>query len=81
MNLVGAHRLEHRITLGPRGHPGVVGPAIVAHGHPRRGVRGHLGAERHRIGSVDDGVIGAVHPELVQAVAREVGPEQLPHTR
>ena len=41
-------------------------------------MRRHLGGERHRIGPVGHRPVDAVHPELVEAIGREAGPEQFP---
>ena len=80
VHLVGGHRLEHRVSRAAPRHPGVVIPVVVRGEHPGRGVRRDLGGERHRVGPVGDRAVGAVDPELVHAVDRKAGPEQLPHT-
>ncbi|COW10211.1 Uncharacterised protein [Mycobacterium tuberculosis] len=79
MDFVGAHRLVHRVAQRTPSHPVVVTPGVVTRRHPRCGLRRHLGAERERVGPIGNHAVGAVHAELVQTVAREVGPEQFPY--
>ncbi len=79
VHLEGAHRFEDRVLDGPLGHPVGVLPRVLALGHPGGALGRHLGGERHRVGTLGGDAVGAMHPELVQPVCREVRPEQFPH--
>ena len=78
VHLIGAHRLEDRVAQRALSHPVLVGPGVVALEHPRRGLRGHLGGEGHRVGPLGHRAVGAVDTQLVEPVVGEAGPEQLP---
>src|SRR5208337_1726595 len=79
VHFVDAHRLAHRLALGPCHHPVAVVPGVLRGVYHRRGGGRPLGGVGHRVGLLPPYPVRAADRVLVPGALGHARYEELPH--